>query len=94
MRYSGILADFMGKRWWRGALENYVWDLAAGDGEKLRSALNARAESLLERIDETPAVVCLDRELMPSGRFLSPMTAVTLRPDPLAGVCGSRMDRS
>ena len=28
MRYSGILAGFLEDRWWRGALEDFVWELA------------------------------------------------------------------
>lgn len=83
-RYSGILAGFLGDRWWRGALEDYVWELAGGHGaedHRLREALTACAGMDLEPIDSNPAVVCVDRELQPTGQFLSPMTAVTLRPD-------------
>ena len=83
MRYSGILAGFLGDRWWRGALEDYVWELAGGRGteeQKLREALTKSAETELDSIDPNPATVCLDENLKPTG-FLSPMTAVTLRPD-------------
>ena len=83
-RYSGILAGFLGDRWWRGALEDYVWELAGGHGaedHRLREALTERAGTDLDPIDANPAVVCVDRELQPTGQFLSPMTAVTLRPD-------------
>ena len=83
MRYSGILAGFLGDRWWRGALEDYVW-VAAGhtaDGQQLREELTKRAGMDLEPIDANPAVVCVDKELRPTNQFLSPMTAVTLRPD-------------
>ena len=83
MRYSGILAGFLGDRWWRGALEDYVW-VAAGhqaDGQQLRKELTERAGMNLEPIDANPAVVCVDKDLQPTDQFLSPMTAVTLRPD-------------
>ena len=83
-RYSGILAGFLGDRWWRGALEDYVWELAGGHGaehHRLREALTERAGMDLDPIDSNPAVVCVDRELQPTGQFLSPMTAVPLRPD-------------
>ena len=40
MSYTGILAGFLGDRWWRGSLENYVWKLAnhsnAEDGRHAR----------------------------------------------------------
>lgn len=83
MRYSGILAGFLGERWWRGALEDYVWELAGGHGDeeqRLREALTQRAGTKLDSIDPNPAVVCLGGNLKPTG-FLSPMTAMTLRPD-------------
>ena len=84
MRYSGILAGFLGSRWWRGVLENYVWELASQSSEKetsLQQALDDHAHMELEPIDLDPALVSLDANLEPTGQFLSPMTAVTLRPD-------------
>ena len=81
MRYSGILANFLGTRWWRGAVEDYVWELAGGQEKRLREALTKRADKDLGPIDVNPAVVCLDKELVPTGQFLPPMVAVTLRPD-------------
>lgn len=82
-RYSGILAGFLEERWWRGALEDYVWELAGQGGaeeQKLREALAERAGMELEPIGSSPAVVCLDADLNPT-EFLSPTTAVTLRPE-------------
>ncbi len=84
MRYSGILAGFLGRRWWRGALEDYIWELAGGhatDGERLREALAEHARAELEAIEPNPAVVCMDSDLQPQERFFSPTTAVPLRPD-------------
>ena len=84
MRYSGVLAGFLGDRWWRGALEDYVWMLTGGHSAEdrgLQEALMERAGMELEPIDRDPAVVCLDENWQPTGEFLSPMSAVTLRPD-------------
>lgn len=84
MRYSGILAGFLGDRWWRGALEDYVWELAGEsgiEGQRFQDALNERARMNLEPIGVNPAVVGLDTQLSPTGNFLSPTTAVALRPD-------------
>ena len=84
MRYSGILAGFWGDRWWRGAIEDYAWNLAEGrtaDIQLLRDALTKRAGMDLDPIDANPAVVCVDKDWQPTGRFLSPMTAITLHPD-------------
>ena len=83
MRYSGILAGFLKDRWWRGALEDYVWELASGrrDEQSLLEVLTDRAGMDLYPIDADPAVVCVDTDFQPTGQFLSPMTAVTLLPD-------------
>jgi len=84
MRYSGILAGFLGDRWWRGALEDYVWELAGqhgAEGHTLHEALTERAGRELVPIAANPAVVCLNENFEPDGKFLSPMTAVTIRPD-------------
>ena len=84
MRYSGILSEFLGPRWWRGALEDYVWEAAGGcssNEERLRTELSARAGIELQTLDVDPVVVCLDVNLKPTGKFESPMTAVAVRPD-------------
>ena len=47
----------------------------------MREALTKRAGMELDPIDANPAVVCLDKNLQPTGQFSSPMSAVTLRPD-------------
>ena len=84
MRYSGILADFLGDRWWRGAIEDYAWNLVEGhtaDVQQLRNALTERAGTDLNPIEANPAVVCVDTDWQPADEFLSPMTAITLHPD-------------
>lgn len=83
MRYSGILAGFLGDRWWRGALEDYVWVAAghAADGQQLQETLTERAGLELDPVDVNPAVVCVDADLQPTGQFLAPMDVVTIRPD-------------
>ena len=84
MRYTGILAEFMGRRWWRGALEDFVWELVgshATRGERLVRALTERAGMELEFVEPNPTVVCLDGELQPKERFSTPETAVPVRPD-------------
>ncbi len=83
MRYSGILEEFLGAKWWRGALEDYVWELAgqhSADEQRLREALSERAGMELEPIGPNPAVVGLNANWEPT-EFLSPMSAVTLHPD-------------
>ena len=83
MRYSGILAGFLKDRWWRGALEDYVWELDGRrrDEQSLLEMLTDRAGMELSPIEADPAVVCVNTDFQPTGQFLSPMTAVTLLPD-------------
>ena len=84
MRYSGILAGFLGDRWWRGAIEDYAWNLVEGhtaDVQQLRDALTKRAGIDLDPIKVNPAIVCVDENWQPIDKFLSPMTAITLHPD-------------
>ncbi|MYF17665.1 MAG: hypothetical protein F4215_09850, partial [Gemmatimonadetes bacterium] len=84
MRYSGILEDFLGDRWWRGAIEDYAWNLVEGhtaDTQLLRDALAERAGMDLDPIGVNPAVVCVDENWQPTDQFLSPMAAITLHPD-------------
>ncbi len=84
MRYSGILAGFLGDRWWRGAIEDYAWNLVEGhtaNVQQLRDALAERAGMDLDPIDVNPAVVCVDENWQPIDKFLSPMTTITLHPD-------------
>ncbi|MCY3682149.1 MAG: hypothetical protein OXH16_12175 [Gemmatimonadetes bacterium] len=84
MRYSGILAGFLGDRWWRGAIEDYAWNLVEGhtaDVQQLRDALAERAGMKLKSIDANPALVCVDTDWQPADEFLSPMTAINLHPD-------------
>lgn len=83
-RYSGILAGFLKDRWWRGALEDYIWDLAgggSGDAEALRVALQERARKDLRFVEPNSSVVCLDQDFEPTGNFTSPAKALRLRPD-------------
>ena len=83
-RYTGILAGFLGDRWWRSAIEDYAWELADSSGsnsERFMDNLCGKAGEDLDlwRIDHP--IVCLDDDLQPSAEFISPSDAVNLRPD-------------
>lgn len=84
MRYSGILAEFLGPRWWRGALEDFVWSIVDGQADgalALRNGLEEKAKRSFTTIEAFPPVVCLGSDFQPSGQFCTPMKAVRLRPD-------------
>lgn len=83
MRYSGLLSGFLGERWWRGAIEDYVWNLttAQSSNENLTKALNELVGEELNSITSNPAIVCLNQNLQPKEKFSSPSAAVRLQPD-------------
>ena len=81
--YTGILKEFMGKRWWRTAIEDYVWELGqgtSGNPNLFEERLRERAGVGLELIEISDPVVCLNRDFEPVDTA-SPRDAVRLRPD-------------
>jgi hypothetical protein len=84
MEYKGVLAGFQGRRWWRGALEDYVWNLTSGrslDVDSLHAALRERTKVAFEPLQADASIVCLGTDLEPTGEFISASGAVRLRPD-------------
>ncbi len=82
--YHGLLAGFLGGRWWRAALEEYVWNLTSGkslDVGTLHAALRKRTAVRLEPLPAEASVVCLGADLRPTGEYLSADEAVRLLPD-------------
>lgn len=82
MTYSGILSGFIGERWWRGALEDYVWELTLGTGQlqDLKASLSLKAGYDVSVGLPDPCIVCLDTEFRAST-LLSPTASVRVRPD-------------
>ena len=84
MNYGGLLTGFLGPRWWRGALEEYVWGLTEGralDVATLHGALRERTKVAFEALPPDASVACQGRTLEPTGDFIAPADAVRLRPD-------------
>jgi hypothetical protein len=84
MRYSGTLAGFLGPRWWRGALEDYVWELTNGqaaDVSTLHAALRERTSVAFDALEAGASVVCLNDSLLVSDEIVPPEKAVRLLPD-------------
>lgn len=83
-RYNGVLASFDGPRWWRAAVDQYVWDLrAAGAREpaQFHAELERRAGISLEHVAAVSPVVCVDRELKPRDGLCALEAVVRLVPD-------------
>jgi len=83
-QYLGVLASFDGSRWWRAAVDQYVWDLrAAGarDPDKFHAELERLAGFTLERVEGASPAVCVDRELKPRDGLCAIESVVRLVPD-------------
>jgi hypothetical protein len=79
-----VLKTFDGPRWWRAAIDQYVWDLrAAGarDPAAFHAELEKRAGVNLERIEGVSLAVCVDRELKPRDVLCTLESVVRLVPD-------------
>jgi hypothetical protein len=89
-KYSGVLHDFSGDRWWRPGIEHWLWEATkanAFDSTAL-SKLTARLSRHLEPISLREPVVAFDAELRPTDELVELSEAVELQPDdwpPYAG---------
>lgn len=82
-KYTGILAGFLGDRWWRTAIEDYAWELGgeSADGpSEFKDRIGGKAGEDLNLVEPRDPVVCLDRDFRPRG-VASPQDAVRVRPD-------------
>ncbi len=83
LRYTGLLAEFLGPRWWRTAIEDYVWKVggqSSGHFGEFEDRLREKAGEHLEMVVPRDPVVCLDKDFQPNG-VASPQDAIRLRPD-------------
>jgi hypothetical protein len=83
-RYTGLLAEFGGARWWRAAVDEYTWGLrAAGAREPIQfhAELEKRAGILLEHVDAASPVVCVDHHLEARDELAAIESTVRLVPD-------------
>jgi hypothetical protein len=84
LQYAGMLNDFDGRRWWRAAVERFLWDITDGDSQnsvKLLAALQALAGGSLKRTDVERPIVCVDPNYQPIDRFYSLREVVRVQPD-------------
>jgi hypothetical protein len=61
--YRGVLAGFLGPRWWRAGVESLVWELGAGSmaAKRVHSKLSEAAGASLEPLSVSEPVVCIDQ---------------------------------
>ncbi len=82
-KYRGILADFMGPRWWRSGIESTLWRLTSGDSSDRKQvhAVLAEAGIQFRPLDPEPHVVCVDARLQVMARLQPARLAVRVIPD-------------
>jgi hypothetical protein len=82
-RYSGILHDFDGMKWWRAGLDALIWDLTDGnpfDAGMLGEALRKASPELALASAPFPVVV-LNDEYVPLDRLADIDESVEIQPD-------------
>jgi hypothetical protein len=83
-RYSGALADFLGDRWWRAGINDFL-RREAGESvlgsDAIANVLTRLAGRRLERLDIGRPVLCLDEDLKPIEVPTDVESAVRVLPD-------------
>ena len=82
--YGGICAGFLGPRWWRAGIEEYLWEATGGGTltvDELHSALSDRTSAKIQSLGIMHPAVCVGADLSPTGQFVSVDEGVRLRPD-------------
>jgi len=92
LQYKGILWDFDGPRWWRPAVELFLWKITDGDSQnndQIYAALGKLAGRRLRPANVEQPVVCIDRNYKPIDRFFSYADVVRVQPDDWPGYADS-----
>lgn len=83
--YSGILANFLGTRWWRSKIEAFLWDVTEGNSADIKAVQGAiREAAQVELPPSTPIdhpVVCVNTHYQPLKTFYRMEESVRIRPD-------------
>jgi hypothetical protein len=83
-QYKGILEGFLGKRWWRVAVEDWLWDLVDGvslPAAELRAKLSQVAGVELAPSGSDTPVVCVDENYQTLPEAHTAAEVVRIQPD-------------
>ena len=84
LRYKGVLADFLGPRWWRAGVDSWLWEFTDGkpfDAEEIHKALASVSGGSLERASVPEPIICVDEKYLPLEAFSEADKAVRIQPD-------------
>lgn len=83
--YEGVLANFLGPRWWRSKIESFLWELTDGsssDVQIVRAAISkAAGDNLLASQPPDQPIVCVNTHYQSLETFYRMEEAVRIRPD-------------
>ena len=82
-RYTGLLSEFSGARWWRSGVEEYLWNLTGGvatSSESLQAALLERMGHP-KRVTEPQPIICLNVDQVAIREYFTSGEAVRIQPD-------------
>jgi hypothetical protein len=83
--YKGVLANFLGPRWWRSHIESFLWKVTDGNSGNISVVQNAIRELAKTELPESSPsdypVVCINTYYQPLDDFYSLKECVRIRPD-------------
>ena len=88
LQYKGFLSDFAGSRWWREAIELFLWKITDGDSQdnrKISAALEKLAQESLRKAAVERPIVCIDRDYKMIDGFSELADVVRVQPDDWPG---------
>jgi hypothetical protein len=83
-QYNGPLSKFDGPRWWRGGVEQWLWNCTQGqsaDDEAIHQLVQSIGCQKLEKVGVIHPVVTVDKDLNPEQKLSAFSDAVALRLD-------------
>lgn len=83
-KYTGVLDDFLGPRWWRAGIDNWLWHETRGDPlnpDALRSLARRMLPPSIKGLQLDCPVVSVDEQYQPSDKFIELTAAVQIKPD-------------
>ncbi len=83
-RYKGVLAEFDGPRWWRTAVELFLWELTNGEAQvadRVREAISGLAGFKLKPSAVESPIVCIDANYHLMDEYYDIGDAVRIQPD-------------
>lgn len=83
-RYSGVLSEFLGDRWWRAGIEGFLWGLTGGaslPADEQRQALGKLLRQDLTPVATDHTIVCVDGDYNTLPDTYPPKDVVRIQPD-------------